>query len=277
MAPPLKQGYVFDLDGTVYLGDELIPGAGRTIHALRARGSQVAFLSNKPIHSRQEYADKLCRLGIQVDGRDVVNSSWVLAQELARRAPKARVYPIGEPPLVGELKAAGLVVTDDPQQIQFVVAAFDRTFTYEKLNVAFQAIGRGARLIATNADRACPVAGGQIPDAAAVIGALEATTGKRCEWVAGKPSPRMLEVVLGRMGLGPGQCMMVGDRLETDIQMGIAARMTTVLVLTGVTTKQMLQRASIRPDYVLDSIADLVSASPAAVAAGAGAEHARPR
>jgi HAD superfamily hydrolase (TIGR01450 family) len=156
------------------------------------------------------------------------------------------------------LEAAGLVIADRPEVADYVIAAFDRTLTYAKLCFAFQAIRRGAHLIATNADRACPTEDGEIPDAAAVIGALEATTGKRCEWVAGKPSPTMLQAVLDRMALQADQCVMVGDRLETDIKMGTAAGMTTVLVLTGVTTRETARASDIRPDYTLDSIAQLL-------------------
>ena len=258
MGIPLKKGYVFDLDGTVYLGERLIPGAREVVGQLRALGCKVTFLSNKPVATREQYAQKLCRLGIQTDASDVVNSSWVTARYLSRRAPGARVYPIGEPPLLRDLEAVGLVVATRPQDVEFVIAAFDRTFNYDKLNFAFQAIKNGAHFIATNADRACPTAEGEIPDAAGVVAALEATTGKPCELVVGKPAPMMLQTVLDRMDLAAQQCAMVGDRLGTDVKMGNAAGTTTVLVLTGVTTREMLEVSEIQPDYVLESIARLV-------------------
>lgn len=255
------EGYILDLDGTVYRGDKLIPGAREAIMGLRAMGKRVVFLSNKPIQSRQEYAAKLTKLGIPTPADDVINSSLVMARYLADCAPGCRAYVIGEMALVHELRAAGVEVVEDPTtlgaHVDYVVIAFDRTFTYAKLNHALQAVRYGARLVATNADRTCPVEGGEIPDAAGMIGAIEGTTGLKVELVVGKPNPMMLQTALGRLGLGRDQCLVVGDRLETDILMGKKAQMATALVLTGVTRREDLSRSAIQPDYVLDSIAAL--------------------
>lgn len=258
------RGFVCDLDGTVYLGERLIPGADRAIAALRAAGRRVVFLSNKPLDSRHAYAAKLTRLGIPTAPDDVINSSTVLGRELATHHPGARVLVLGEAPLIEELRQAGVTVVDDPAsvgwRVDFVVAAFDRTLTWQKLNDAHQALRRGARLIATNPDRTCPVEGGDVPDAGAVIAALEASSGRRLEWVAGKPSPLMVRAALARLGTEPGETALVGDRLETDIAMARQAGVTSVLVLTGVTDAASAARApeELRPDFVLDSIADLV-------------------
>jgi len=111
----------------------------------------------------------------------VINSSYVLARYLADRAPGSKVFAIGESPLLAELEEAGLSLCDDPEKVEYVIAAFDRTLTYEKLNIGFQAIRRGSHFVATNPDRTCPIEGGEIPDAAGVIAALEATTGKKVE------------------------------------------------------------------------------------------------
>ncbi|HSF01698.1 MAG TPA: HAD family hydrolase, partial [Solirubrobacterales bacterium] len=160
------RGFIFDLDGTVYLGEQLLPGAKAVIGAIRDAGRALCFLSNKSIASRQAYAEKLTRLGVPTAVDEVINSSYVLARYLARQAPRARLYVIGEPPLAAELEAAGLALVDGPE-VDYVVVAFDRTFTYRKLDVALQAVRRhGARLIGTNPDRTCPVEGGEIPDAA---------------------------------------------------------------------------------------------------------------
>lgn len=251
------KGYLLDLDGTVYRGEGLIPGAAEAIAELRRRGRRIVFLSNKPLYSRADYAGKLTRLGIPTSEEEVINSSFVLARHLAREAPGARVFPIGELPLLVELCRAGLELSEDPEKIQYVVAAFDRTFDYRKLNIAFQALRRGARFYATNPDRTCPVEEGEIPDAAGVIAALEATTGREVELVAGKPSRYMVQAALEVLGLPPEACAMVGDRLETDMVMAVENGLVAVLTLTGVTSREDLATASVRPDHVIGSIAEL--------------------
>jgi HAD superfamily hydrolase (TIGR01450 family) len=151
----------------------------------------------------------------------------------------------------------GFRLTEDPHEIEYVVAAFDRTFDYRKLNIGFQAIRKGAHFIATNPDRTCPVEGGELPDCAGIIAALEATTLKKVEVIVGKPSPITVQVALEVMGLGAAECILIGDRLETDIRMGLEAGMKTALVMTGVTDAKTLEASPVRPDYVLRSIADL--------------------
>jgi len=253
------RGFLLDLDGTVYRGDALLPGARTAIVALRAAGRRVCFLSNKPIERREAYAEKLSRLGIPTAPEEVVNSSYVLARHLAGVAPGARCFVIGEAPLVEDLRAAGLTPVDGPT-VDYVVVAFDRTFDYRKLDVALQAVRRhGARLIGTNADRTCPVDGGEVPDAAGMIAAVEAVTGRRVDPVVGKPSPIMLAVALDRLGLPPAACAVVGDRLETDVAMGKAAGLTTILVLTGVTRPGAPEIADWQPDHVIGSLAELVA------------------
>jgi len=251
-------GYLLDLDGTVYLGERLIEGASQAIKALRERGRRIVFLTNKPLHSRLDYAEKLTRLGIEANEDDVINSSFVLARYLAERSPGARVYAIGEPPLLAELESAGLSLCDNPDKIEYVIAAFDRTFNYEKLNIGFQAIRRGAHFVATNPDRTCPIEGGEIPDAAGVIAALEATTGKKVEQIVGKPSPHIVSVAIDRLGIPREHCAMIGDRLETDMRMARDAGLTGILTLSGVTSRADLAVSKVEPNYVIESIAALV-------------------
>jgi HAD superfamily hydrolase (TIGR01450 family) len=254
-----QRGWLFDLDGTVYLGEALLPGAAEAIAALRRDGRRVAFLSNKPLHTRADYAAKLTRLGIPTSADEVVNSSIVLARHLRKLDAGAPVFVIGEPPLVGELRAHGFEVRDDAR-VRWVVIAFDRTFDYGKLNTALQAVRRhDARLIATNPDRTCPVEGGEIPDCAGMIAAVEAVTGKRVEAIVGKPSPIILEVALQTLGVGAGDCVMVGDRLETDIAMGKSLGLATVLVLSGITRGDDPRIAELAPDLVVPGIRALAS------------------
>jgi HAD superfamily hydrolase (TIGR01457 family) len=251
------KGFIFDLDGTVYRGDSLIPGADRVIRLLREKGKKVVFLSNKPIQTREDYAAKLTQLGIPTQSEEVINSTFVMTNYLKKIAPQARLFVVGEPPFIGELKRAGFKITDEPKEIEYVVVAFDRTFDYQKLNVAFQAIKLGAHFVATNPDRTCPVEGGEIPDCAGMIAAIEAVTGKKVEIIVGKPSPLIIQTALEVMALKPEDCILIGDRLETDIKMGRESGMATGIVLTGVTDEKTLKESSIHPDFIFQSIADI--------------------
>jgi phosphoglycolate/pyridoxal phosphate phosphatase family enzyme len=252
------RGWLFDLDGTVYRGDELIPGADATIAALRAEGRRVVFLSNKPLQTRADYARKLTKLGIPTADEEVLNSSIVLARHLAGRDPGAPVFVIGEPPMIAELRAHGFEVRPD-HRVRWVVIAFDRTFDYAKLNTALQAVRHsGATLIATNPDRTCPTEDGEIPDCAGMIAAVEAVTGRTVDTIVGKPSPIILEVALEALGVGAGEAVMVGDRIDTDILMGKRLGLGTVLVLSGITTAGDPRIEEMRPDLVLPSIKELL-------------------
>ena len=253
------KGFIFDLDGTVYLSDQLIPGADVIIRLLREKGKRVVFLSNKPIQTREDYTSKLTRLGIPTKPDEVINSTFVMTHYLKKNAPHARLFVVGEAPFIEELKRAGFTITDEPTEIEYVVVAFDRTFDYRKLNIAFQAIKLGAHFVATNPDRTCPVEGGEIPDCAGMIAAIEAVTGKKVEIIVGKPSPLMIQAALEVMGLKPEDCILIGDRLETDIKMGKESGIATGIVLTGVTDEKTLKETSIHPDFIFETIADVQS------------------
>jgi len=253
------EGFIFDLDGTVYRGDQLLPGAEKVIKKLRRTGKQIVFLSNKPIESRNTYAEKLCRLGIPVETSQIINSSLVTARFLSETDPGAVVYVVGEEPLVKELQSHGMKVSTDPEKIEYVIASFDRKFNYDKLDLAYQAIKNGARLIATNSDKTCPVAGGEIPDAAGMIGAIEGVTGKKVEMIAGKPSSYMLRSAIDILQVDNQACLLVGDRLETDIKMAVENDILAVLVLTGVTARSDLNGSSIKPDHVLETLEEFDS------------------
>lgn len=254
-----QRGWLFDLDGTVYRGEVLIPGASETIAALRADGRRVAFLSNKPLETRDDYARKLTKLGIPTGGDEVINSSIVLTRHLAGLDSGAPVFVIGEPPLIAELRAHGFEVRSD-HHVRWVVIAFDRTFDYAKLDTALQAVRRSnARLIATNPDRTCPTEDGEIPDCAGMIAAVEAVTSRTVEVIVGKPSPIMLEVALATLGVKADEAVMVGDRLETDILMGKRLGLATVLVLTGITASDDPRIGEVAPDLVLPSIRELLT------------------
>jgi HAD superfamily hydrolase (TIGR01450 family) len=259
----LYDGYVFDLDGTVYLGDALLPGAAEVIAQLRARSRRTVFLSNNPTRDPQMYADKLGALGIATPVADIVNPVVTVPRWLQAHHPGAGVFVIGEEPLKRALRAAGVRLTERPEEIDVVVASYDRTFDYRKLQIAFDALWqhRRARLITSNPDRYCPMPGGRgEPDAAAVVAAIEACTGVTCEANLGKPGAEMLETVVGMLGLSADQCVLIGDRMSTDIAMATAAGMDSALVLTGETTPAMAAALDPRgaPTWILDRIDHLI-------------------
>ena len=259
MSPGDYEAAVLDLDGTVYLGDGLVPGAAAAIETLREAVGPVRFLTNKAIARRRDYSEKLTRLGVDTDRRHVVNSGWVTARYVADRYPDAEAFVVGEPPLVEEFRdAGGDVTTDSPGDL--VVASMDRGFDYDDLSLALRTLdGDAVPFLATNPDRTCPTGSGAVPDAAGMIGAIEGVTGRTVDEVLGKPSPRMVELTLESAGVDPASCLMIGDRIETDVLMGERAGMTTVLVLSGVTDRGTIPDAAADPDYVVDSIADVGS------------------
>jgi arabinose operon protein AraL len=247
---------ILDLDGTIYLGDHLVPGADASVAALRDRGIDVLFLTNKAIERRRDYIEKLTRFGLAASRADVINSGWITARYAADRYPDRRAFVIGEDPLVDEFEAAGLAVTRrEPGDL--LVVSMDREFTYEKLRLALRTLENGAPFLATNPDRTCPTGHEPIPDAAGMIGAVEGVSGQTVDQMLGKPSATMAETALGELGADPSECLMVGDRLETDIEMGTRVGMETALVMSGVTDRATLAAADISPDHVLDSIADI--------------------
>jgi HAD superfamily hydrolase (TIGR01450 family) len=257
----IYRGYVFDLDGTVYLGDALLPGAGDALAALK-RQARVIYMTNKPLELPADYAAKLTRLGVETAPDDVVSSTDALLLYLAEHAPGARVFCVAEPVVRDLLIDHGYRHTETAGEIDVVVVSFDRTFDYRKLQIAFDAVRAGARIVATNIDPYCPVpGGGGLPDAAAMLAAVEACTGARAEAVVGKPSAHMAATALARLGVPPGDAMLVGDRLLTDMRMARDAGMASALVLTGATTLEQVRAAAEQPDYVIDGLGRLLPAT----------------
>ena len=261
----LYDGYLFDLDGTVYLGDELLPGAYDLICRLRELGRETLFLSNNPTRDPDMYAEKLDRLGLPTPVTHIVNTVVTMTAWLVKNAPGARVFVIGEEPLRRSVQRAGLQLSEDPAEIDVVVASYDRGFDYRKLQIAFDALwqhGR-ARLVTTNPDGYCPMPGGRgEPDAAAITAAITASTGVQCEVNVGKPDRIMLETAIEVLGVAAQDCVMVGDRLHTDIAMAAQAGVDSALVLTGESTRASAAAAppDRRPTYVLDRIDQLLPA-----------------
>ena len=262
-------GFIFDLDGTVYLGEAALPRAVEAIAELRRRGKQVLFVSNKPLQPRQVYAAKLSHLGIPAGPEDVITSAYVLGYYLAHTYPDLNYYVIGEAPLKTELRGFGLKIQEelqdqdpfevlDPTGIDAVIVALDRTLDYRKLNTAYQALRHGARFFATNGDLTCPMPGGAIPDAGATLAALEVLSQRKLELLAGKPSTLILETASAKLGLPPERCLVTGDRLETDILMGKRAGMVTAVTLTGVTKREDVYPGEFAPDLIIENLGDLL-------------------
>lgn len=255
----MAKGFIFDLDGTVYLGDRMIDGAAEAINQLKDRGDKVVFLTNKSISTRKTYVDKLRKMGIDVSLDEVLNSNYIMAKYLQEQLkPDEKVLVIGEKPLFDELEEKDIKITNDPSKAKFVVVGWDREFNYEKLDLAYQSWANQAKIVATNPDRTCPLDDGQIPDCGAMIGAIEGATGEPIHLVVGKPSKIMADTVVNEvLNLDYSQCYMIGDRLETDIKMGNENGMNSVLVMTGITTEDMLKTTEYKPSFVLDSIRDI--------------------
>lgn len=259
----LFDAYVFDLDGTIYLGDELLPGAKRLIDTLRAHNIPVRFLSNNPTKDPQMYVEKLAKLGIDTPIGDIANTVVTMTRWLLAHHPEATVFPIAEQPLIDALNAAGIAMSDDPEQIDIVIASYDRGFNYEKLQIAFDAIWyhKRAFLVGTNPDKYCPFPGGRgEPDCAAIIAAIEACTGTTCQLTVGKPNPITIYESLSGLDIPLDRCVMVGDRLHTDIKMAVDTGMKSALVLTGDSDLADVEACdpADRPTWILEQIDHLI-------------------
>lgn len=255
--------YVFDMDGTIYLGDHFLPGAKRLIEELRRRDIPVRFLSNNPTKDPDQYVAKLHKLGLPTPIDEIANTVVTMTRWLKENKPGAVVFPIAEEPLIRAFEEAGIPMSDDPEKIDIVVASYDRTFDYRKLQIAFDAIWfrKRAILVATNPDRFCPFPGGRgEPDCASIIAAIEACTQTKCQMVAGKPNPVMLQAALGDTDVDPRQSVMVGDRIMTDIQMAVNTGMFSAMPLTGESTLEeaLALDESQRPTHVLDRVDRLI-------------------
>jgi HAD superfamily hydrolase (TIGR01450 family) len=262
----LFDAYVFDLDGTIYLGDQLLPGVATTIEFLRRREIPVRFLSNNPTKDPEQYARKLDGLGLPTPLADIANTIVTTVRWLTSHHPDAVVFPIAERPLIAALERAGVRMSDDPAAIDIVLASYDRTFDYRKLQIAFDALWfhKRAILVQTNPDRYCPFPGNRgEPDCAAIVAAIEACTGVTCSANFGKPDPLMVAEALDGYDVSPTRTMMVGDRLATDIAMGRAAGMSTSLVLTGDSTREDATGLppKQRPHYVIERLDQLIPES----------------
>jgi len=251
------QYFFLDMDGTLYLGDRLLPGATDLIAYLQRSGRRYLFFTNNPTRSPAAYAEKLTRLGIHATAEQVLTSGEVMIRFLKRHTVYTRLYVIGTPSFESELRRAGFTLSrEDPQA---VILAFDTTLTYEKLVGATHWLRGGLPYYATNPDKVCPTEDGFIPDCGATAALLEAATGRTPKYV-GKPYAEMVEAGLEKLGADPGRTAIVGDRLYTDMAMGFAAGITPILLLSGETRPGDLEGADLHPPFVFPSAAELTQA-----------------
>lgn len=259
----MRQTYIFDLDGVIYRGNEPQPDAIETVARLRSSGDSVFFLTNNSTQTRQQYADKLTGMGIPTIPDDIMTSACAAALYLAETGGRGkRAYVVGEEGIREELKAVGIQVVEQ-EPADYVVVGIDRLFTYQKLLNAQQAILHGAQFIATNRDVTYPLEEGRvIPGGGSIVAAVEAATGKT-PILIGKPEIYSVKMVLEKAGSRPEDAVVIGDRLDTDILAGRRAGTRTVLVLTGVSTREDAESAPLemRPDRVIERLGELFEAS----------------
>jgi NagD protein len=242
------------MDGVIYRGRELIPGADTFVKMLVRQDIPFVFLTNNSQRTRRDVVTKLHRLGIDVEERHVFTCSMATARFLAQQKPKGTAFVIGEGGLLNALHLNGYSIVDHSPD--YVVVGEGRTVTLEMLELAVQLILDGAQLIATNLDPNCPTSTGTRPGCGATVAYLETATGKKA-FSVGKPSPVMMRVARKELRLATSETIMVGDTMETDILGGVQMGYHTVLVLSGGTQRSDLARYAYRPHQVINSIADL--------------------
>ena len=243
--------FVLDLDGTVSLGDRLLPGAAEMITRARFLGRRILFFTNNTSRSPLEYVERLNRMGLAVTRADILTAGDVTVHYLRQRHPDARVFLLGVPALRESFAAGGIrLVEEDPD---LVVAGFDKTLTYERLEKACVFLRRGAGFLATHPDINCPTEAEPIPDCGAICAAITASTGRapRC---LGKPAAETVELVEAVSGLRRESIAFVGDRLYTDVACGTRNGALGILVMTGETTPDMLAESRFSPDAVFPSL-----------------------
>ncbi len=246
--------FLFDLDGTIYLGDRPIGNAINTLKRLDADGKKVYFLTNNSSRDKNEYVAKLEGMGYPARPEQILTSTMAAILYLNTRCKGKSVYPVGTETFVSELKAAGIPIAEDAD---IVLLAFDTTLTYEKIWKANILLEKGREFFATHPDIVCPSDIGDMPDVGALMALLECSSGRAPSVICGKPYSPMAEIVSGLVDTPRDRIVMLGDRLYTDILFGINNGYKSLLVYSGETTPEMLADSGIQPDYIFDSVDDL--------------------
>lgn len=250
-----KKGFICDMDGVLYHGNKVLPGVKEFIDWLKAENKRFLFLTNSSERTRKELQDKLSRMGISVDENVFYTSALATAHFLSSQIPNGTAYIIGEAGLINALYNVGYTMNNiDPD---YVVVGESHTYSYQKIQEAVNLVLRGARLVGTNPDVSGPVENGIVPATKALIAPIEIATGRKAYFV-GKPNPLMMRIALKRLGCTNEETIIIGDRMDTDIIAGIESEIDTTLVLSGITTRDMINTFPFRPHYVLNGVIDLV-------------------
>ena len=248
--------FLLDMDGTFYLGNQLLEGSLDFIEKLRATGREFMFLTNNSSHSAQFYVQKLARMGLEIDRRHILTSGEATCEKLHELYPGKRAFVLGNEFLVEEFAEAGIAVDNENPEI--VVIGFDTTLDYKKMTAVCDFVRAGLPYIATHPDFNCPVEHGFIPDIGAIMAFIEASTGRRPELVVGKPNIGIVQAAQRRTGRRIDEMAMVGDRLYTDIETGLRSGMLSILVMTGETTEATLAASPTRPDLKFGRLSDMI-------------------
>lgn len=250
--------FLFDMDGTLYLGNRLFDFTTELLQQIRKHGSRYLFVTNNSSKSVDAYIDKLCKLGIPATREDFLTSSQATAYYLHKYHEGQRLYVCGTESLKAELRQEGFVITSDVAQTDCIVMGFDTELTFQKLHdVSYLLLTREVPYIATNPDLVCPTEFGSVPDCGSVCQMIFNATGKR-PVVVGKPSPLMPTLAMEKWGCEKSETCMIGDRIYTDVKSGLNAGITGILVMSGETTQEILDASPDKPHFVMDSAAEIL-------------------
>lgn len=247
--------FVLDMDGTIYLGNQLFPYTLEFLKRVKETGRKYYFFTNNSSKSQEEYVQKLKKIGIDIDLEQMMISTHVLISYLEQNYAKKSVYVVGTPSLLEEFKKTGIKLTEENPEI--VVLGFDTTLTYDKLEKACHYIRNGCIYFGINPDWNCPMEHGKfIPDCGSIAKLIEASTGKFPEFF-GKPSHYTLDYIIQKTDCRPEEIAIVGDRLYTDIAVADQSEVMSVLVLSGESTKEDIKISDVKPDVVMESLEEI--------------------
>lgn len=250
-----KSGFICDMDGVIYHGNHLLPGVTDFVNWLKAENKKFIFLTNSSERSPKELQQKLGRLGIDIDENHFYTSAMATASFLSSQCPNGSVYVIGETGLAKALYDAGFSMNDvNPD---YVVIGETRAYSFEKIERAVHLVLSGAKLIGTNPDLTGPTENGIVPATRALIAPIELATGKQAYFI-GKPNPLMMRHALKKLGCSSEDAAIIGDRMDTDIIAGIESEFDTILVLSGVTSKESMEGFPYKPHYIINGVGDIL-------------------
>jgi 4-nitrophenyl phosphatase len=251
-------GAIVDLDGTVYRGGTLLPDAPAGVESLRAADLDILFFSNNPIRDGADYATRLTEMGIPTEPHEACSSGVVTTSYIRENHSEDQILLVGAEGLREQLRSAGVELTVSPAEADALLASWTPDFGYEDLQCALDAIDDDVTFLGTDPDRTWPDEDGrQVPGSGAIINSVAATIGRDPDAVLGKPSEFAREFALSRLGVSPESCLVVGDRLNTDLALGDRAGMTTVLVKTGIADPEDIEASAVDPDFVIESLGDI--------------------